>query len=221
MSTTAPSSVTAAHMAAQKRLRELITNAIGAMWADMQTHHKKDVGPWLANALPITHGAQEHSASLTVAAVARTFAVPPFAIDMGKVTGSAVRAGANMSEVYSRPFFETWHELSQGAPLDAALASGQAKAESTAATDLALSSRAAFSEAEVSPATPTIIGYRRVANAGACNFCQEVDGAFCLSADASPLHSGCSCTLEPVENIPRDATIMSTPPAGGEIGATF
>lgn len=44
----------------------------------------------------------------------------------------------------------------------------------------------------------TIVGWRRVANAGACIYCQTLEGAFVKSADAMPMHPGCGCTLEPV-----------------------
>lgn len=51
-----------------------------------------------------------------------------------------------------------------------------------------------------------IVGYTRVADPGACAFCQEVDGAFLRSSDPMPLHPGCGCGVEPiVGEIPEDA----------------
>jgi hypothetical protein len=44
----------------------------------------------------------------------------------------------------------------------------------------------------------SIYGFQRVADAGACDFCQAIDGAYCKSADASPLHPRCGCSLEPL-----------------------
>jgi hypothetical protein len=43
-----------------------------------------------------------------------------------------------------------------------------------------------------------VIGWERVADAGACDFCQELDGAMLASADAMALHNGCGCGIEPV-----------------------
>lgn len=43
-----------------------------------------------------------------------------------------------------------------------------------------------------------IVGYVRVADGEACDFCEAVDGAFVSSADPMPLHNGCGCGAEPI-----------------------
>jgi hypothetical protein len=43
-----------------------------------------------------------------------------------------------------------------------------------------------------------IYGYQRVADPGACPFCLAVNGAYVKSADASPLHPHCGCSLSPL-----------------------
>jgi len=49
-------------------------------------------------------------------------------------------------------------------------------------------------------------GFQRVADGGACEFCQTVDGAFLYSDDVMPLHNRCGCGIEPVVGqIPKDA----------------
>ena len=62
--------------------------------------------------------------------------------------------------------------------------------------DVALAQRASFQVAQDD--VPGIYGYQRVPSAGACEFCQSVAGSYCKSANASPLHSQCSCTLSPL-----------------------
>lgn len=43
-----------------------------------------------------------------------------------------------------------------------------------------------------------IVGFQRVADPGACEFCQEVDGAYLKADDVMPLHNNCGCSVEPI-----------------------
>lgn len=63
-----------------------------------------------------------------------------------------------------------------------------------------------------------IVGWQRVADPGACDFCASVDGAFVKSGAALPLHDGCGCGLEPLTELPsRNAQARQLIERGREI----
>ena len=50
----------------------------------------------------------------------------------------------------------------------------------------------------VGEADDNIWGYERVANPGACPFCQELNGAQFRTADPMSIHPSCGCGVEPI-----------------------
>ena len=227
--------LTQAHIRAQAELRRTVSAIIAGIWARLGHYDQADVDPWLADALPVVAGAQSQSIALTSAFIAMSLKVPAFGVaDPAKLAGAAVRGGTPPADVYTRPFITVWTALKNGQPWQDAVAQGQARAESAASMDVALSSRATFAEAQDTVTTDggdNIIGYQRVADGGACDFCAEINGAFCYNADASPLHNHCGCGLEPImSKFPSDATILPDHPSEtdayaihdhGELGAVI
>jgi hypothetical protein len=180
----------------QARLRELAARAVATAWDGLPGHDEQDVPAFLRLVLPVVFGAQVQSARLTDAYLARELGRRPVGVPAAQVAGQAVRAGAQPEDVYRRPFVTVWTALSEGRPFADAVAAGRAHAAQSARMDVQLANRATYQA--VQEADQAIRGYRRVADADACAYCQMIDGAFVKSADAMPLHPGCGCGLEPV-----------------------
>lgn len=207
-----------AHILGQARLRGLTETAVQRIWESMPAYNRENIDEWLARVLPVIDTAQRSSASLTEAYLARSLGRQPWGIGSDEVTGAAVRSGVQPSEVYQRPFVTLWSALGDGAPFATAAAGALARARSSAAIDVQLAMRATANA--VQEREPSIQGYVRVADAGACSFCSEVDGAFLKSADAMPLHNNCGCGVEPLTDPVRTTP---TPPTvavhqHGELG---
>lgn len=184
------------HIVELARVRELVARAVGAAWDTLPGLDEEDVLRFLELALPVVQGGQIQTARLTDAYLARALERQPIGIPTAEVAGAAVRAGATPAEVYRRPFVTVWTALQNGQPWEQAAAAGRARAIGTARMDMQLTNRATFDA--VQHADPSIRGYRRVPDGGACAFCRKVAGAFVKSASAMPLHNGCGCGLEPV-----------------------
>ena len=214
-------SLTDAHITTLAAIREIIRRGVTGAWSSLPAYDEAQVAEFLALALPIVQGGQEKAARLTDAYVAAMLGRQPIGIPTSEVTGPAVRAGVIPDEVYRRPFVTVWTALSAGSQYEAAVSAGLARATNLAATDVQLTARQTFEA--VQQRDPSIRGYSRRADPGACKFCQLVDGAFVKSASAMPLHPGCGCGLEPI--LQREPVTPS--PDGvavhehGELGATL
>lgn len=212
------SQLTRAHIEGQALIRRALGNAVRIVWSELPAYDRQNVDEWLARVLPIVDASQRRSASLTAGYLARSLERQPQGIDLGAVVGAAVRNGADPADVYSRPFVTLWTSLGKGADYADAVAAGLDRAMATAEMDVQLSARQTF--ALVQSETPAIRGYRRVANSGACKFCQMVDGAFVRKATAMALHNRCGCGLEPqlsrapVDPLPEGVAVH----AHGELG---
>jgi hypothetical protein len=153
------------------------------------------VDEWLSRVLPAVEASQRASVALTEAYLARSLERQPVGIPQNELIGAAVRNGTPPATVYERPFVTLWGGLGSGLDSEAAARKALARATSTAAMDVQLSMRAT---ADAVGLERGIYGFRRAADAGACEFCRLVDGAYVKSASAFPLHNHCGCGLEPL-----------------------
>jgi hypothetical protein len=185
-----------AHLIGQDRIRALLATLVAGAWDSLPGYDARDVSEWLATVVPLVTAAQRQSAALTNAYVARELDRQPLAINLGQLTGDAVRNGVPAEERWRRPFVNLWSHLADGAEFDKALASARARATSMAATDVQLTHRATYSA--IQDRDTRIRGWRRSPDGGACKFCLTVAGAFVKSANAMALHNHCGCGLTPV-----------------------
>ena len=183
-----------AHITAQERLRRLVANGVERTWTDLGAWNEPDAERFIATVVPFVRASQKQSVMLTNAYVAKYLGRRPTALDPRLL--DTLRAGVPADEVYHRPFVTVWTALKAGTRFEDAVNAGLARATSTAAMDVQLASRATFTALE--QADDAIYGYQRVADAGACDYCQAIDGAYVKSADAMALHNHCGCSLEPL-----------------------
>jgi hypothetical protein len=198
--------LTRAHIIAQERLRAIVAAAVVSIWNGLPSYDERDIDPFVNTVTPIVLAGQSQSVALTEAYLARTLRRRPLGVATAELVGASVRAGTPPREVYKRPFINVWTALGKGVDWQDAVNAGRARAEATAQADVALSSRATFQA--VQEADDGIYGYQRVADGGACAFCQAVNGAYVKSADASPLHNRCGCSLEPLTRPHPRATYL-------------
>jgi hypothetical protein len=194
------------------RLRRLTVSLVGGAWTGLGSWNEADQDRFLELVVPAVLSSQRASVAVTEAYLAQALGRQPLGVSVDELVGSAVRAGAAPEEVYRRPFVTVWTALKNGSEWRDAVGAGGARAQSTAALDVQLSMRATANA--VQEADDAIFGYQRVADPGACAFCQEVDGAYLKSADASPLHNNCGCGLEPLTEPHPRARFL---PSGDEV----
>ena len=188
------SRLTEAHIEAQRRLREATAEAVELIWNSLPGYTEENLDDWLSLVLPVVRLAERQSSLLTQGFIARTIR-RPVGVNPDPIL-RGLRNGIPPEEVYARALATTWTSLANGATIEEASAAGLARAVGSARMDVQMTMRATAQA--VQDAVPEIRGYTRVADAGACEFCALVDGAFVYSASAAPLHNNCGCGLEPV-----------------------
>lgn len=104
---------------ALRRIREVLTKLLEQLFTSPKSWRDADADRFVERALPMVEGAQRAAASLTDDFLSRIIAdqtgtpYRPRGVDLNKVTGSAVRNGVPLEQVYRRPFHETWTSLGE------------------------------------------------------------------------------------------------------------
>lgn len=217
MATSSPpvSNRNAALVYEQQRLRlEQMVGAAGVR-AFMQNLGNQADG--VALMLRLVQSGQQAMAGLVDAYMAQSLELQPQGLDTGAYTVSALRS-QNPAEVYAQPYAAMTVALQRGEQQDAAIRSGQAKVMKLSATDLQLAQTHAAQD--WMQAEPTVTGWRRVADAGACDLCQLAATRVYHTGDLMPIHEHCRCGVEPVVELkpdlsPIDAVVRV---AHGDIG---
>lgn len=156
-----------------KAIRLATSRAVAVEWDRLPDMNKPQAEPFAARVTPIVKAGQLLAARTTVAHISRQARITPIRIDPNTVTGQAAR-NIDPIEEYQRPFGAVWSALSGGADIEQATAAGRSRLGILAVTDVWLATRAAA--AVIDDATPKIIGWVRVADAGACDLCSAADG---------------------------------------------
>lgn len=107
-----------------------------------------------------------------------------------------LRGSTPLELVYERPIVTARTALSRGEPFVRAVAIGRARAAANADTDVILASRAGSAEAMAR--SSRIVGYRRVPDSGACEFCLLVSTQRYTKERLMPIHNHCHCSVAPI-----------------------
>jgi hypothetical protein len=186
--------LTQAQIAAQQRVRERASQAVARAWTSLQSYDEDDVPVFLAVAVPAVIAAQRLAASLTNAFLARSVGRQPLPLDLARLIGPAIRNGATPAEVYRRPFVTTWTALGNGTQYEDAVAEGLHRATSTAEMDVQLTMRQTL--VDVGQRDELILGYQRVPDPGACDFCRLIAGQRYTIEQLIPVHNHCGCGVD-------------------------
>lgn len=195
------SALTSAHIAGQARIRQATAAALGAVWFSLPAHNRENLDEWLSTALPVVEAGQRQSAALTNAFLARAVGRQPVPLDVASLIGAAARNGTPPETVYERPFITVWTALKNGRELPEALRQGLDRATSTAEMDVQLSMRETLRQ--VGEADRLILGYQRVPDPGACEFCRVASTQRYRISDLFPLHNRCGCSVDVIRGTER------------------
>lgn len=189
-----PVTLAEAHIQLQARLQALATQAVANAWTGLAAYNAANVAQFLGIVVPLILAAQRQSAALTNAYVGQAIGRPPLPLDVAKVIGPAIRAGTPTAKVYERPFVTVWTALKNQAPYVEAVHAGQVHAQASAAMDVQNTMRHTLRA--IGEADKTILGYRRVPNADACELCKLVAGRRYLTGVLMEIHVHCKCGVE-------------------------
>lgn len=195
-----PSALTVAYQGELRRTRNAVAARVAANWERLPDYRDDRVPGFLAATLPVVAAGQHRAVALTSAYLSRTLGMGVVALDVASLVGANVRGGVDPSEVYTRPFVTTWAAIAS-IGLDAAIAKGLSRLTATVHVDVAMSARdslLAFRDQTGESAGGGIVGWRRVADPGCCDFCHRIDGARTGPTEPQPLHNRCGCTAEPI-----------------------
>lgn len=193
----------AAHIEAERRLRDQTATAIAQAWTQLPSYDDTDVPSFLARAIPVVLAAQRVSAALTNAFLGQRLGRQPLPLDLAQLVGAAVRNGAAPEDVYRRPFVTVWSSLQDGVDHADAVLAGLERATSTAMMDVQLTMRQTL--VQVGELDERIVGYQRVPDGDACEFCQLVSGMRYLTSELMPIHNRCGCGVDVITSDQRDA----------------
>ena len=179
-----------------KGTRTVTAAGVRRAWRSLPAYNEEQVKEFFTKITPIVQAGQQKAIAQTSAYLSAKTRSPIVGLDTKKVIKGANNT-MTPQEVYRTPFTVVWGALSDGADYQDAVDQGEDSAASMSETDVALAAGAAcFAWAEASQ--EYIVAFMRVADNGACSFCQQVDGAHVANEGALPLHRNCGCTLDPI-----------------------
>jgi hypothetical protein len=118
-------------------------------------------------------------------------------ISAAELTTSALRNGADVEQVYTRPFVDMRTALANGKSVSEAINSGAFRAQDLARTEVQLARRGAglFARGRNS----NIVGYLRVLSGSEnCALCYVASTQRYRRGDLLPIHPGCDCGEMPI-----------------------
>jgi hypothetical protein len=184
-------------------LRQQLAQFLTALWKSLGVYRNQQMADFTAQAVPMVTGAQQQMSSLTSAYVAAQAETQigrfgsPSVFDPAKVTGSALRNGASMDEVYGRPFHLVWRDLAAGKTPEQAIQAGEDRAVLTSQTDLQLAKTHTAQQAMAKD--EKVSGYRRTLEGPhSCGLCIVASTQVYHKAKLLPIHPGCDCEVTPV-----------------------
>lgn len=182
---------------AKQRLQHLIAGAVASAWGSLPHYDQAQVDEFLSTVVPLSAAANQQSVLLTEAFLSHALGAPPVGLDADQII-AGIRNGATPEEVYTRPFVTVWSALKRGVPWAQAVKMGQDRASAAAEMDVQLSFTHTLRAAGDSSWSNRIVGYQRVPDAGACDFCQTASGMLYNTDDLMPLHLHCGCGVDVV-----------------------
>jgi hypothetical protein len=211
------SALTRAFQSELKRTRVATADASREAWLRLGSYNRPDIKTFVDRVHPIVLAGQTRAVALTSAYMARQAKTPIVPVPIQQVV-SKVRNGIDPFDVYQRSFIGVWKDLERGEGWDAAVQKGGNRIWSTAGMDVLLAMTAGTliygaavnAQAQSNGAESELIGYRRVADPSCCDFCTQIDGAFCGPNEPMPLHNNCGCTVDPIMGKPREATTLAS-----------
>jgi hypothetical protein len=189
-----------AHTRAQARLRQTLVQRILNLWHGLGSWDRVDIPKFAPRAARLVRAGQLQEGRLMLGYLdrvsrAKTGRKSP-TVNVDKVPGRA--NGADLEDVYTRPFVWTWTDMSNDKPLADAVDMAAYRLERSVQTDLQLAAR--NTAHAVMDADRRVIGYKRVLSdkPNHCPLCVVASTNKYRKKDLLPIHPACGCTVEPI-----------------------
>lgn len=192
--------ITEAFQNRQLLLQQQGGETIARLWDQFGGLDDAAKAKFVAEAVPIAEAIQLQAAANQIAYV-EAYGVAALDepvqtnVDPSDFTGEAIR-GVSLEEEYERPVTKARAAASQGASFQQAMQRGRDYAMNLGRTDSALSARAAA--AETMRRLPGVVGYRRVPDGNACQFCLLASTQRYHLSRLMPIHPACGCSVVPI-----------------------
>lgn len=182
-----------AHHARLLAIRETSGGLVEDAWDAFAGLDSSSAARFVDEASRITVAAQQQTAALAVAYMEANDAIVGRSADLLVPDLPIIRNGVAPEAVFNRSVIESRRMVSQGAPVDRAMAAGRSRAVGAAQTDVIAANRSAISAGAES--RPWVVGYRRVLTGKSCAFCATASTQRYKVADLQPLHFRCDCDV--------------------------
>lgn len=183
-------------VALTRRFQQLLTtigdgtaSRLKVQWANLDSYDEDQIPDFTRKATPILHGAKRAAVHHAAAYYSLTTGVAPVGVPF-----DAVPAAPDLRE----PFISTWRALASGAVLVAAVEAGAGRLDAVA-RNLVTSASRQTGDVVVDKAGLKVIGWERVPDDAACEWCLTVAPGFYTTAETADFgHDRCGCTAEPI-----------------------
>ena len=161
--------------------------AVAAIWDGLGSYGEDDIERFMRLAAPTLAGAKRSSVAASTAIFALALDITPPSVRMDDV---------DVAPRTDHPFLATWHAAAEGRPNEEAVAAGRSQAQAIAADFVQQTARRTGDV--VAREANVRTRWRRVPNAGACQWCQAVAGQTYHSAASADFgHDRCFCHVMP------------------------
>lgn len=195
----------AAYVAQVKQIRDRVNRFVLARFGAGE-FRDADLERFVRQVVPVVLAGRRQVSALTDAYLSRVLGIRP----LGPIDTDALR-GVPADEVYARPYVTVRTKLSEGSPLDVAVAAAAARLTDIALADMQLAkthtARTVYRSAGVERYVRTLTGSKN------CALCYLASTQTYSTSDLMPIHPGCDCGTAPVEAGMRevmDANLRAT-----------
>lgn len=203
-------------------IRERVVSYALAVWGASAAYRDADVQRIVAQVVPAVQAGQLQIAALTDAYIGRLATLEGVAWSPGVDRSVTGYRGVPSGDVYRRPAVSIYTALAEGKPFAEALDAGTNRLQSIVSTDL---QQARNRQANRSVSSSGFQFYRRVLSGKEdCEKCRIASTHRYRKADLMPIHPGCDCGVEPVQDFdpsPDPQAHTVTVNMHGEFGPTL
>ena len=160
---------------------------LAALWDSLGTYDDEASEQFARRAAPTLAGAKRTAVASSVAVFSLALEVRPPAVSLDEV---------DVEPRIRHPFLAMWHAVNEGRPNEEALAAGRSQAEAVAMDFVQQTARRTGDTVARKAGVST--RWRRVPNAGACQWCQTISGQLYRTAESADFgHDRCFCMVVP------------------------
>lgn len=161
--------------------------ALALLWDQLDTYDDEGLEQFVSAAAPVIAGTKRTAVAASTAVFSLALGIRPPAVTANDV---------DVEPRIDHPFLALWHAVNEGRPNDEALAAGRSQAQAVGADFVQQTARRTGDVVARTAGVRT--RWRRVPNAGACDWCQTISGQLYRTAESADFgHDRCFCMVVP------------------------